>query len=121
MKTLFCLFSLLIAATSFAQSVPAPAEMKRKLVCTNTSFSDLKVIEVYDMGKADSVTVVETEGNGTKTYTDISSKALDAKDIPLSDWYGYDRHVYKDGGDWVLEHRDECSGGYSWPHCTEEN
>ena len=115
MKTLIALFAIVISTSAFAD------ESFRKLVCTGTNFDDLGMIEVYENGKTGELTVIETADNGTKTTNAIPFQALADKDIPLSNWNGYDRHVYKDGSDWVLEHRDECSGGYSFPNCKEEN
>lgn len=103
---------LFVATTAFA------TENEVLLNCTRTNFSDLDKIQVTSSANVEGeVTVTETDENGTtNVYTrDVSS--MKTLDIELSSWYGYSRRLYNDGNGWTIEHRDECSGGYSSVTC----
>jgi hypothetical protein len=87
------------------------------LTCTNSSFEDLKEI-VVTVTENDQLEVTERASNGkVLTYIRNLSDLTADNSIELSDWYGYSRTLYKSGSGWSIEHRDECSGGYSSIEC----
>lgn len=110
MKSL--LLMAFVASTAFAN------EGDILLKCTRTNFSDLKQILVTEgQNKTGEIVVTEIDANGTKNVYTRDASNMKTLEIELSDWYGYSRRLYNDGSGWVIEHRDECSGGYGFVVC----
>lgn len=103
----------LIGLTLIAQIVSASEQL---LLCTKTTFRDLKQISITKEDNKIFVTEID-ENNQPYTYQ-IKEKSWDDKTIELSDWYGYTRILKFSYGSWSLEHFDECSGGISSITCN---
>jgi hypothetical protein len=103
---------LFVATTAFAN------EGEVLLKCTRTAFTDLDQVEISSSSdRADEIIVTEIAENGSKNVYTRDASSLKTLEIELSDWHGYTRRLYNDGNGWAIEHRDECSGGYSTAIC----
>lgn len=101
-----------VVSTAFAN------EGEMLLNCTRTSFTDLDQIQITaNINKSDEVIVTEIDENGNKNVYGRDASSMKMMEIELSDWYGYTRRLFNDGSGWTIEHRDECSGGYSYVVC----
>ena len=101
---------------------PLKSDTKRALLCYNTSFDDIKKVEIFETDLQGSLLVLETSCENKVKFTSILSADLNKTEIPLSDWNGYTRKIVGsfDKKDLSLEYRDECSGGLSDIACQYE-
>lgn len=106
---------LLLALAVLSSTVFANEEVLLK--CTRTSFSDLDQIIISKGKNAAEIVVTEMNGRGESTSFKRKEKDFIAKNIQLSDWYGYQRTLTGDRYGWSIQYNDECSSGHTYVIC----
>jgi hypothetical protein len=104
-----------IATLMVTSAFAAPGDLL--LTCTRTTFRDLDKIVINESVKPGMIMVTEIDEAGKKISYERAASNLKKDGIELSPWYGYNRKISNYEGNWMIEHRDECSGGIGYVTC----